>query len=237
MNQSKSYLRYLRKKALKNQNGLGKNAENKMNEDIDYTEVIKKEFENMSSNEIIDLLGIPNSSDIDSDSPMFLLPNGSIISVAQASKLIGHKSLLSIHSDMIYIILSAIAKKYNYNWNVNVDKYKYEKLSYLTYKLEWARLNCGETWTEKRFYCVLPNYMTSAQYESLEKWLEWGEDTGKEKVLVFVGNEGVNQTYRFEETFPEDIIKKIKRYYSSGSLYENKNLLKSLHKSRHNKYR
>lgn len=195
-------------------------------EDTDYIEVVKKKFEKMSSNEIIDLLGIPNSSNIDSDSPMFLLPNGSIISVAQAGKLIGQELSDNIHSDMVYVILSAIANKYNYDWDMDDRWYEDKKLDYLTYELDWARMNCGETWTEKRFYCVLPNHMTSAQYRSLEKWLEWGADTGKEEVLVYVGRDEVNQTYGLEETFPEDIIKKIKRYYSSGRLYENRNEMK-----------
>lgn len=195
-------------------------------EDTDYIEVIRKKFEKMSSNEIIDLLGIPNSSNIDSDSPMFILPNGSIISVAQAGKLIGQELQDNIHSDMVYVILSAIAKKYNYDWDMDDGYYEERKLSFLTYDLGWARLNCGETWAETRFYCVLPNHMTSAQYRSLEKWFEWGADTGKKEVLVFVGSYQDNNTYSFKDNLPEDIIKKIKRYYSSGKLYENRKELK-----------
>ena len=215
-------------------NIINEDVSNQDEEDTDYIELVKKEFESMSSNEIIDLLGIPNSSNIDSDSPMFLLPNGSIISVAQAGKLIGQELSDNIHSDMVYVILSAIAKKYNYDWDMDDGYYEDRKLGYLTYGLEWARMNCGETWAEKRFYCVLPNHMTSAQYRSLEKWLEWGADTGKEEVLVYVGRDEVNQTYGLEETFPEDIIKKIKRYYSSGRLYEdvnNKDLLSFIYEN------
>lgn len=194
------------------------NNESNSNCDID---ILKKEFESMSSNDIINLLGIPNINDIDTSSPMFILPNGAIISVAQAGRLIGEELKSSIHSDMIYVILKALANKHNYNCDIDgTYKYEKQKLNYLTNGLDWARLNCGETWTEKRFYCVLPNYMTSSQYRSLEKWLEWGADTGKKEVLVYVGSDEVNQTYYFNETFPEDIIKKIKRYYSSGRLYE-----------------
>ena len=189
-------------------------------EDTDYIEVVRKKFEQMSSNEIIDLLGVPNSNDIDANSPMFILPNGSILSVAQAGKLIGQNLDNNIHSDMVYVILSAIAEKCGYDWDMDDGEYEESKLSYLTYGLDWARVNCGQTWLEDRFYCVLPNHMTSAQYRSLEKWLEWGADTGKKEVLVYVGRDEVNQTYYFNETFPEDIIKKIKRYYSSGRLYE-----------------
>ena len=189
-------------------------------EETDYIEVVRKKFESMSSNEIIDLLGVPNTNDIDDNSPMFLLPNGTILSVTQAGKLIGQHLEDNIHSDMVYVILSAIAKKLNISYDDDDHIYEERKLDYLTYGLEWARLNCGETWTEKRFYCVLPNHMTSAQYRSLEKWIEWGADSNKEKVIVFVGRDEASQAYYFDETFPEDIIKKIKRYYSSGRLYE-----------------
>ena len=203
-------------------------------EDTDYIGVVRKKFEKMSSNEIIDLLDIPNNTNIDSDSPMFLLPNGSIISVAQAGKLIGQELSDNIHSDMVYVILSAIAKKYNYDWDMDDSWYEDKKLDYLTYGLDWARLNCGETWAEKRFYCVLPNHMTSSQYRSLEKWLEWGADTGKKEVLVYVSSYQDNNTYSFKDNLPEDISKKIKRYYSSGKLYENRNELKE---NMNNKYR
>jgi hypothetical protein len=45
----------------------------------------------------------------------------------------------------------------------------------ITYGLGWARVNCGKTWSEDRFYCVLPNNMTKYQFYTLEDWLIWGE--------------------------------------------------------------
>lgn len=195
-------------------------------DDIDYIGVVTNKFEKMSSDDIINLLGMPHSDNIDTTSPMFILPNGSIISVAQAGKLIGLDLSDNVHSDMVYVILSAIAKSLGQEWTMNDKRYEDRRLDFLTYDLNWARINCGRTWLEDRFYCVLPNYMTSAQYRSLEKWLEWGTDNGKEEVLVYVGRDEASQAYYFNETFPEDIIKKIKRYYSSGRLYENRNEMK-----------
>lgn len=195
-------------------------------DDIDYIGVVTNKFENMSSDDIIKLLGIPHSNNIDTSSPMFILPNGAIISVANAAKLIDLDFSSNIHSDMVFVILSAIAKKLGQEWTMNDKRYEDRRLDFLTYGLDWARINTGTTWLEDRFYCVLPNHMTSAQYRSLEKWLEWGTDNGKEEVLVYVGRDEVNQTYYFDETFPEDIIKKVKRYYSSGRLYENRNEMK-----------
>jgi hypothetical protein len=213
-----------------NSNNINEDAIDDLKNDLDREkqerENVKKEFESMSSNDIINLLGIPNKNDIDTSSPMFILPNGAIISVAQAGSLIGEDLDSNIHSDMIYVILLAIAKKCGYDCDPFNRNYEESKLDYLTYGLDWARINCGQTWLEDRFYCVLPNHMTSSQYRSLEKWLEWGTDNGKKEVLVYVGRDEVNQTYYFDETLPEDIIKKIKRYYSSGRLYENRNELK-----------
>ena len=68
--------------------------------------------------------------------------------------------------------------------------------------------------------------MTNAQYRTLEEWMNWGYSEKEKTVLVFVGDEEDNHTYSFSEYFPEDVIKRIKRYYSSGTLYENRNELK-----------
>ena len=56
-----------------------------------------------------------------------------------------------------------------------LDKVTDEMLNNLTYSKDWARINCGTSYVETRFYCVLPNYMKSAQYSALEEWLLWGE--------------------------------------------------------------
>jgi hypothetical protein len=47
--------------------------------------------------------------------------------------------------------------------------------------------------------------------------------------LVFCGNEAQSQKYKFDELFVEDIMKKIKRFYSSGVLHESK-LIKGTNK-------
>lgn len=71
-------------------------------------------------------------------------------------------------------------------------------------------------------YVMLPrNNLTSSQYESLENWL-WGLNAES----VYIGsannkNEGAD--YSLVNYTPEEIIKKIKRFYSSGHLYENLN--------------
>ena len=184
-------------------------------------EKVVDEFTHMSSNDLINLLNIPNKTNISTNSPMFLLPNGSIISVEEAGELNNIVLRDTVHSDMIYIIFTKVAEQLGFDYDelsaLHDDIYY---LKPLTIGKEWARLNCGETWTEERFYCVLPNHMTSSQYRGLEKWLEWGYDTNKKEVLILVGGYEDSHTYSFKDYLPEDIIKRIKRYYSSGRLYE-----------------
>ena len=62
--------------------------------------------------------------------------------------------------------------------------------------------------------------MTRDQFDSLEKWLEWGYDHGKKEVLFLTADRDMDAYYYFDENFPEDIIKKVKRFYSSGKFYE-----------------
>jgi hypothetical protein len=52
-------------------------------------------------------------------------------------------------------------------------------------------------------------------------------NNGVKSVELYIVDMESSTTYSFDEYFPEDIIKKIKRYYSSGVLYENVNLLES----------
>lgn len=67
-------------------------------------------------------------------------------------------------------------------------------------------------------YIILPkNKLTSAQYSSLEDWIWSLEDKN-----IFIGSSKDNKDYSLEEYIPEEIIDKIKRYYSSGTLYESK---------------
>lgn len=68
------------------------------------------------------------------------------------------------------------------------------------------------------FIALPDSKVTSAQLDSLERWME--EKVTSDYLDVVIENTDEQQHYNCEEYFPEDIIKKIKRYYSSGNLYE-----------------
>ena len=69
-------------------------------------------------------------------------------------------------------------------------------------------------------FIEVPQIMTSAQYSSLEEWLETRVQTNTLDVEAWSGEW---KTYNLDDYFPEDIIKLIKRSYASGKLYENIN--------------
>lgn len=84
-----------------------------------------------------------------------------------------------------------------------------------------------------------PNYI---QYEQLEKWLEFNFDRkANDDIQITIsdikGGHFEIAEYSYKDYLPEDIIKKIKRYYSSGTLYEgaggapNESLNEDFHKA------
>ncbi len=73
---------------------------------------------------------------------------------------------------------------------------------------------------EDNNYIELPeSNLTLAQYDSLEGWLD---ENSRKRDTVVVSDLGFNNyvEYNYSDYLPEDIIKKIKRYYSSSHLYE-----------------
>lgn len=73
---------------------------------------------------------------------------------------------------------------------------------------------------EDNNYIELPeSNLTLAQYDSLEGWLD---KNSRKRDTVVVSDLGFNNyvEYNYSDYLPEDIIKRIKRYYSSGHLYE-----------------
>ena len=74
----------------------------------------------------------------------------------------------------------------------------------------------------------LPNSMpTTDQFESLKNWLYYMMGLGRHSVAV--GNDNstnIFKTYDFNEYLPEDIIKRIKRYYSTGKLLDSEKIKK-----------
>lgn len=190
-------------------------------------------FSNISISELLNYIGVSERNTFDKESPMFILPNGSIISVGDA--LDANDDILpfdveNIHASLIKCFAVKLAYDEGYDsdvieqmeeYDMDVNDVFVDMINDLTFNDGWIRINCGQTWEEERFYAVLPNSVTSAQYNTLEDWLEFGIDLGQKVVMIYATDKDDYHEYPLDgDLFPEDIIKRIKRYYSSGKFYE-----------------
>lgn len=72
-------------------------------------------------------------------------------------------------------------------------------------------------------YAELPAEITKKQLNALETWLEEKVQADKIEHIDIGTLENEYKTYDLNIYFPEDVIKRIKRFYSSGRLYETYN--------------
>ena len=96
-----------------------------------------------------------------------------------------------------------------------------EGIEYASYLKNAIQCNDGKNTFEDlpNAYIDLPKVITDAQYKSLLKWLDKLNTMDEVEVVA----NGQSKLYKLSDYIPEEIIKRIKRYYSSGTLYENNN--------------
>jgi hypothetical protein len=179
-------------------NGGRQIVESNDNSELDVDQVYKEierdfidewhKLYNATTDEVLGLIYCEPINTFDVDSAMFILPDGRIVSAEKTLKdnnLDEYATHESICWLMAFHTIAKICEKYNDD-DINafdfmdendslIDKCIKQMLDNLTYIKDWARINCGTSYVEERFYCVLPNYMKSAQYNVLEDWLLWGE--------------------------------------------------------------
>ena len=83
----------------------------------------------------------------------------------------------------------------------------------------YIRMNSGTTTDFNAYIEFLEDKPTSEQYDGIENWLYYVLNSGVKEVEINVPD-SKSIRYSLVDYLPEDIIKKIKRYYSSGTLYE-----------------
>ena len=170
---------------------------------------------------------------IDENAPMYILPNGRILSVKRLFKQNGIDQTL-YHANFVFPLIKNYFKDVGYSDEeiddilcdvddcaTNIDLT--DLMFHATYRWGWARCNCGRTWGENRFYCVLPNTLTTSQIYTLWDWLDWGIKNNQKNVLIFAKDTEQHTIYSMVENTSDDIIKKIKRFYASGRFYEDVN--------------
>lgn len=146
------------------------------------------------------------------EGPSYILRDGSFLKIwnsdVDIKGLSGSKSVSgkTMHLDVDGFI----------NKEIDADSYSYYYLNH-----DCIRVNTGF-----EEYIVLPKERpNNAQFDSLLKWLNFyffdkGHD--KLKVMDWYGSSLNTKEYYLDETMPEEIIKKIKSYYATGELKENK---------------
>ena len=163
-------------------------------EDDDFEDEYPKEdvveyiYNAIDTEDILDLIGAQLQPHIKADTPMFITPKGRFVYVDQITKDSGltHFEHLQ-HWNIADIFLNGVmdmAIEDNPSLTDHINKYRMayitdstyqnELFTALTDELGWARINCGITASDSRFYAVLPNRMTSGVLDALSEWLEWG---------------------------------------------------------------
>lgn len=131
----------------------------------------------------------------------FILPNGDFLSTG-----LNREAHINIEHD----IQNYLAKRFD------IENFKHSKLDHpVTDMCGWIRVNN----INEDYICLSSVKPTIEQYSSLTRWLdEFNEMSDFIRVVSFDGSQQI--TYDLNDIIVDDIIKNIKRFYSSGILYE-----------------
>lgn len=155
-----------------------------------------------------------------SNGPMYILPNGQFLDVQKIPACYIHQHLFA------EFIFSNKIKFDSYNLMRSVEG-----------RFNWLRVNDGKSDDEFRCYISLNHdKLNTDQYYALLEWLDFVSKSS-DYVQVFVDNDPKSYVkYYFKDYTSDEIIKKIKRYYTSNTLYESDLLeVQSPEKSNQNK--
>lgn len=159
--------------------------------------------------------------------PMFIDPKGNLINILDNLNPDDLERSINdlTHSDLMYQFVI------NY-YNIVYGKDEWEDGLYnsdvaefldpFSLRYGYARINFGVTQSESRWYCVLPDRLTSAQYDTLERFIHEGNEklglTWLQVAILSSDNITKWGDYDLDLFEPYDVIKCIKNYYTSGRL-------------------
>lgn len=193
-------------------------------DDDNFVKYANKYIFSLSQNELLNQAHIKETTTFD-DGPMFILPNGNLLNPNNYEMQVGLPKDEMTHGAFLLYVVDSIMRVLNFDTHYSsaISDYILEEV---TQRLGWIRVNSGSNSVEERCYIVIPSQSgkrpTSAQYDTLLEWFEYIQHSvGQDFVRVMIGDSNKTQQYNLQETFSEDVISNIKRYYSSGNLYEN----------------
>lgn len=178
-----------------------------------------KYIKNLSDEELIKKANIKTNNSFSQLGASFVLKDGTVINVSDSDK------EAHIHVDIIETIFDSVFKdalgeEIDLNYYTD-DLQKY--MNYFTYERGWLRVNFGNTDYEPSYYCVLPNKgnITEAHYNKLLDFFNWGMLKGhRVGVLIYASDYHDSKSYLFKDYIPEEIVKKVKRYYTTDIFTE-----------------
>ena len=168
-----------------------------------------KDYRDNIVDQVRSMLGVSNTPVV---GPSYILKDGKFLKIWDADLDIkgmsgsGSKSGKAMHLDVDGLIYK----------HIDPDKYAHFYLN-----KDCIRVNTGF----EEYIVLSQDKPTRAQWESLATWLDFyffDQKHDKLTVMDYYGSWANSKTYYLDKITPEDILKKIKRYYATGELVENK---------------
>lgn len=194
---------------------LDKYADEVMIHEDNLDKYFSRYIEGLSSDEIVDMSGIETGKSIKKGIPAFILPSGDVIDGDSTGGDVTHTAIVKSIFDRVFKSKIGESKVKIAYLPDDLSQY----LNYMTFKLGWIRANPMTPRIEDRFYCVLPNKVTPSQYDMLKEFLDLGSHS-VDKVLIYAKKDYDSHIYSFADNTVDEIVKKVKRFYSSGHFVE-----------------
>ena len=158
-------------------------------------------------------------NDVIMNRAMFVAPSGEIIAAKSS------KGTHDRFPEDLILYVSGLPENEEPTDPFYFEQVIYDLLRDLTRLKGWIRLNGGSNAVEERCYAVLTDWNegrpTNAQLYVLEDLINMAYDNNREYVIIFFGEGGIDsKTFYFNQYMPEDIMRIVKRYYTSGRIYE-----------------
>ena len=182
----------------------------------------------ISLDRMLELCKFKTTKDYVANGSSFILPNGDFVSVKDN---VPSEVKTLIHRDLAYQIalkvLPEVIKTRNPDSEIDFSELSEEDcrglMARLTDAYGFCRINSGTGEREDRFYMILPPYekkITTAQYGSILKYLDWGVENGKRWVYIYIGDEDGKDygAFSFNKITPDEIVKALRMGYNRGKV-------------------
>ena len=158
-------------------------------------------------------------NDVIMNRAMFVVPSGEIVAAKSS------KGTHDRFPEDLILYVSGLPENEEPTDPFYFEQVTYDLLRDLTRLKGWIRLNGGSNAVEERCYAVLTDWNegrpTNTQLYVLEDLINMAYDNNREYVIIFFGEGGIDsKTFYFNQYMPEDIMRIVKRYYTSGRIYE-----------------